>query len=282
MRATVGPLSCGQDAWQFEMKRSVIVNMIDLTEDDEPNQQRGSAMDVDRQLAEDLQRQEYAEAAGDGANAVALDLTQINKLLKKALKKTAKKSGDGIALKGGEGVSPRSWKRPNYELQISKSNRAKCGLCEEKIDKGVVRVSVQNSATQYPSSQHLKCTYFHKSITSGEELDGYISLNNDQKGEVCVQLVASASKEEEAPVNPDDLVRQQWEQPLDPPDTLLMPLLPFQKEGLGWMVHQETESNYRGGILADEMLALSFFSFSPCLSPPPSDPPTPRPPDIFS
>jgi Poly(ADP-ribose) polymerase and DNA-Ligase Zn-finger region len=227
--------------------------VVDLTmEDDEPvsNQQRGSAVDFDRQLAEEMQRQEYGDAAGaagEGANTMVADFTQLSKLLKKALKKTTKSSG------AGEGGSPRSMKRPYYEIQVSKSNRAKCGLCEEKIDKGVVRVSVQNSNTQYPSSQHLKCTFFHKSITSGEELDGYNLLNNDQKAEVCVQLVASASKEEEAPVNPDDLVRQQWDQPIDPPDTLLMPLLPFQKEGLGWMVHQETESNYRGGILADEM-----------------------------
>lgn len=32
-----------------------------------------------------------------------------------------------------------------------------------------------------------------------------------------------------------------------------MPLLPYQKEGLAWMVHQETSSSNRGGILADEM-----------------------------
>jgi DNA repair protein RAD16 len=37
---------------------------------------------------------------------------------------------------------------------------------------------------------------------------------------------------------------------------LLMPLLPYQKEGLGWMLHQE-ESSVHGGILADEMGMVS-------------------------
>lgn len=30
-------------------------------------------------------------------------------------------------------------------------------------------------------------------------------------------------------------------------------LLPFQREGVSWMAHQEEHSVFRGGILADEM-----------------------------
>ena len=50
----------------------------------------------------------------------------------------------------------------------------------------------------------------------------------------------------------DELVRVDWNTPKEPCSDLLMPLLPYQKEGLGWMVHQEN-SESRGGILADEM-----------------------------
>lgn len=40
---------------------------------------------------------------------------------------------------------------------------------------------------------------------------------------------------------------------------LLMPLLPYQKEGLGWMIHQE-QCTVHGGILADEMgMVITIF-----------------------
>ncbi|KDD74423.1 hypothetical protein H632_c1324p0, partial [Helicosporidium sp. ATCC 50920] len=47
---------------------------------------------------------------------------------------------------------------------------------------------------------------------------------------------------------PSEAVRRK----LEPPATLLMPLLPYQKEFLAWAVDQERGA-FRGGILADEM-----------------------------
>jgi DNA repair protein RAD16 len=56
------------------------------------------------------------------------------------------------------------------------------------------------------------------------------------------------------PVDPDELIRKAWDRPLPAPRELLLPLLPYQQEGLGWMVHQENGSDrIHGGILADEM-----------------------------
>jgi SNF2 family DNA or RNA helicase len=52
-------------------------------------------------------------------------------------------------------------------------------------------------------------------------------------------------------IEPDELVRKDWTVPVEPHANLLMPLLPYQKEGLGWMLHQEQTAH--GGILADEM-----------------------------
>ncbi|KAI8580767.1 hypothetical protein K450DRAFT_208493 [Umbelopsis ramanniana AG] len=41
--------------------------------------------------------------------------------------------------------------------------------------------------------------------------------------------------------------------PVDQPKDLVLPLLPFQKEGVGWMRDQEKSLDFKGGILADEM-----------------------------
>lgn len=56
----------------------------------------------------------------------------------------------------------------------------------------------------------------------------------------------------------DDLGGERIIVPADAPPELLLELLPFQREGLGWMVRQEL-SAYRGGILADEMVSLLSF-----------------------
>ena len=42
------------------------------------------------------------------------------------------------------------------------------------------------------------------------------------------------------PVDPNEMVRKSWEKPCEPTSNLLIPLLPYQKEGLGWMLHQVT------------------------------------------
>ena len=68
------------------------------------------------------------------------------------------------------------------------------------------------------------------------------------------RLVKSSTEEDEdaKPLDPDSLVRKVWTERKEPSEDLLMPLLPYQKEGLGWMSSQE-HSDVHGGILADEM-----------------------------
>ncbi|KAF7724472.1 DNA repair protein rad16 [Apophysomyces ossiformis] len=41
--------------------------------------------------------------------------------------------------------------------------------------------------------------------------------------------------------------------PVEQPEKLSLPLLPFQKHGVGWMLQQEKLNEFKGGILADEM-----------------------------
>ena len=85
-------------------------------------------------------------------------------------------------------------------------------------------------------------------------LDGYHELNKEQKDLVDIRVHKSKKEidSDYIPVSPDELIRKDWTEVMEAPNELLMPLLSYQKEGLGWMVHQEY-SSMAGGILADEM-----------------------------
>lgn len=131
---------------------------------------------------------------------------------------------------------------PEYKVEMSKSGRAECRKCDTKIAMDVVRVGVTTEGDWGPLTrwQHLHCTIFHSSITDASTLEGYASLPVSVQEEVDARVEQSKHEVDPdfVPLNEDDLVRTQWETPVDAPPTLLMPLLPYQKEGLGWMLHQ--------------------------------------------
>ena len=246
--------------------------LIDLTDDDEaPRVGEGgeTSMSTDERLAWQLQGE--GEEAGLSAYTTAGD-ERLAWQLQHGEGPTASSSGSderlarqmqkdefapleaALAL-----LAKKKTKAPRptanaYMVEVSKSARAACAVCNEKIAKGVVRCGVDRPGSMYMSWQHLKCTFFEPRgvFTSGQEVQGYSDLTSEQQDEVDVQVAESASKDHVDTIDPDELIRKDWDTPLDPPDTLLMPLLPYQKEGLGWMVNQE-ESSLRGGILADEM-----------------------------
>jgi DNA repair protein RAD16 len=95
---------------------------------------------------------------------------------------------------------------------------------------------------------------FPASITNPEQLDGYVELDVANKELVKKRIEQSRYEVDidTVPVNPDELVRTCWTIPEDAPEQLTTPLLNYQREGLGWMVHQE-QCQHHGGILADEM-----------------------------
>lgn len=66
---------------------------------------------------------------------------------------------------------------------------------------------------------------------------------------------------DEESFDPESLVRSRVFREADPPEGLLMDLLPFQKEFLAWAIDQE-KGPLRGGILADEVcIEFSRVSF---------------------
>ena len=95
---------------------------------------------------------------------------------------------------------------------------------------------------------------FHKSVTDVSGLDGYMELLKTDQELLRNRLIKSSTEEDEdaKPLDPDLLVRKVWTERKEPSEDLLMPLLPYQKEGLAWMSSQE-HSDVHGGILADEM-----------------------------
>lgn len=147
-------------------------------------------------------------------------------------------------------------KIPSYLVEISKSGRAECRKCDEKIANKSLRVGVliEGDWGLFTRWQHLQCTIFDKSLETVEKIEGIGELSPTDRE--LVEKRFNESKNEVdydfQPLNPDDLVRKCWETPAEPSSDLLMPLLPYQKEGLGWMLNQES-NEHKGGILADEM-----------------------------
>jgi DNA repair protein RAD16 len=149
---------------------------------------------------------------------------------------------------------------PSYNVEVACSGRAQCRRCDELIPKNNIRVGIEAEGDWglFTKWHHLNCTIFHKSITNSSQIRGYDLLDAVSLAALDKRVSDSLNEvdKDATPLDPDELVRVEWNEQMNPPSDLLMPLLPFQKEGLGWMVHQEDltiKDNALGGILADEM-----------------------------
>ncbi|KAG5192746.1 P-loop containing nucleoside triphosphate hydrolase protein [Tribonema minus] len=100
---------------------------------------------------------------------------------------------------------------------------------------------------------HLACVVPH--CNTAADIEGYDDLPEEQQQVLQERVDESRGQVDELyqPINPDDLIRKAWDKKAPQPPELLSPLLPYQLEGLGWLLHQELEEEHRGGILADEM-----------------------------
>jgi DNA repair protein RAD16 len=140
-------------------------------------------------------------------------------------------------------------------VERAKSGRAECKKCGEKIPFQDIRIGIVTEGDWglFTRWQHLGCTIFDLR-TSAEEISGYLDLDLPSQTAVRTRMAETVNDidNEMLPVEPDELVRKDWSISVEPSGDLLMPLLPYQKEGLGWMIHQE-QTQPHGGILADEM-----------------------------
>ena len=145
---------------------------------------------------------------------------------------------------------------PAYIVELAKSGRAECKRCGNLITNKSLRIGilVESDWGLITRWQHLQCTVFHKAITSANVIDGFSELDKDSQNLVNSRVLNSQSEtdQDDCPVQPDELVRACWTEAAVAPPDILVPLLPYQQEGLGWMIHQEN-NDVHGGILADEM-----------------------------
>eukprot|EP00796_Vickermania_ingenoplastis_P003846 gene3847-2726_t len=166
-------------------------------------------------------------------------------------------------------TSTLDWRPANkgdhvYHLIVGKapSNRAKCRKCSQAIALGELRcgIPIRHSMGKYgriSAWQHLGCTRLSKEMLESKVVVkdivyGLSALTEEQQATVLEEIVSDKVPEHLLELNPDDLIKKEKLEEAQPPATLLRHLLPYQKEGLGWMLAQE-KSKYKGGILADEM-----------------------------
>ncbi|CEM04117.1 unnamed protein product [Vitrella brassicaformis CCMP3155] len=153
------------------------------------------------------------------------------------------------------------------------TGQSKCRVCGGVIGKGEIRIGfpIKDQRGDWgliAGWLHVKCSgKIVRSTgwapdTTVEELQlpniihGWADLDDEQRAKATAELSTHTEEEEldtaEAAKRLDELVKRKLVERYKAPPELLLPLLPFQEEGLAWMCHQE-ESDCRGGILADEM-----------------------------
>ena len=152
----------------------------------------------------------------------------------------------------------------NYSVEYAKTGRAKCQVCGEVIAHKTLRVGIEQNEKGWgiiTRWQHLKCTRLPASVRAEanddpSRIQGRDSLTEQDKNAVDEMLASN----DVPPVLRDEIdvdkevaeSAASWKKQREPPDTLIAPMLPYQKEGLAWLCAQE-EGPLRGGILADEM-----------------------------
>ena len=190
------------------------------------------------------------------------------------LKRGGKKGGKGapeapLALAvDGEGFweRPGSGEGPRYVCRVAaaKSGRAKCRMCGEAIPNKSAKVGAPIRArfgapngwgdmwmhpgchrTEEKDSKRLREKIFVESGVSEQQVREVLRELTRKSAPQCMRDTLDPEAEDFAVGD-----ARAFRHPA--PAELTQPLLPFQEEGLGWMLRQE-DSAVRGGILADEM-----------------------------
>mmetsp|Transcript_19582 Transcript_19582/g.54783 ORF Transcript_19582/g.54783 Transcript_19582/m.54783 type:complete len:1214 (+) Transcript_19582:82-3723(+) len=151
------------------------------------------------------------------------------------------------------------------------TGRAKCRRCGEAIDKGVLRLGYpfrwRANEDAYSMWLHPECyvpeVFGIKEKELRSKVFGFEALNNTERAQLWKRM-RSTGKEGQASSESKHAADDHSKGSVGPkvdfgkipkvevPKELVVSMLPFQREGLSWMCHQEA-SDVKGGILADEM-----------------------------
>lgn len=159
-----------------------------------------------------------------------------------------------------------------HQVEQARSGVSTCKRCGEKIPKLSLRIGypAKDQRGEYgavPCWLHLACarrgdTAAVALAKSGDtalrtKLLGFDALSGEDKYKLCDGLLVTADEREEeedrrkmappAEIAPRQLPR------CSAPAQLTVEMLPFQAEGLHWMLEREADSDTLGGVLADEM-----------------------------
>mmetsp|Transcript_28795 Transcript_28795/g.66965 ORF Transcript_28795/g.66965 Transcript_28795/m.66965 type:complete len:1122 (-) Transcript_28795:125-3490(-) len=150
-------------------------------------------------------------------------------------------------------------------VEKARSKASVCKRCGENIPKDSLRVCypVQDHRGDYgaiPLWLHYTCAradatlkkHFQKGDSLGSKLLGYDALTGEEQEELRKEMLrdeAVGDEEVQMPAVPAARSFPQAEKPA----ALKVPMLPFQAEGLYWMLQREEDRTTKGGVLADEM-----------------------------
>eukprot|EP00929_Paragymnodinium_shiwhaense_P110400 TRINITY_DN7739_c0_g2_i1.p1 TRINITY_DN7739_c0_g2~~TRINITY_DN7739_c0_g2_i1.p1 ORF type:complete len:1202 (+),score=339.40 TRINITY_DN7739_c0_g2_i1:57-3662(+) len=157
----------------------------------------------------------------------------------------------------------------SFQAEKARTGQAACKRCGEKIAKDSLRVG-------YPSKDHrgdycALVQWLHVPCARGDEalvklvkkgdaavqkgVFGFDALTDEEKVLLCEGLLRVPDAEEEAEEDdqPPAAPEARKLEPHPKPAGLKVDLLPYQAEGLGWMLAREADPSTRGGVLADEM-----------------------------
>lgn len=146
-----------------------------------------------------------------------------------------------------------------FRVEYASTGRSTCRSCDNRIDKGVMRVSSRPLFRGKPGFvvyRHLQCQVFPGEIQRMQDVGGWRKLTANDKEILQHQVDESRRlvEEENDELDADELVQTAFQGEIrKAPEGLAATLLPFQAEGVSWMYNQEHTEGVRGGILADEM-----------------------------
>jgi DNA repair protein RAD16 len=147
-----------------------------------------------------------------------------------------------------------------FTTEYAKSSHATCRLCSEKIKKDTVRLGVP---VKWGGGEHgyinAWCHLICARSQDGEEVLksevwGIEKLKASDQIDVLAELQKKGLPSHIKTIDPNDknFLKKRTMPPIDQPSKVAMTLMPYQSEGVGWMIRSEN-SHVRGGVLADEM-----------------------------